>query len=187
MDASFAKIKDFKTDFGIQDRLLEWFPLTPAEFWRETCVRHNGFFGIHTPSDGAVPSPKPSPASSSTAQTGAPSLTRSATDRQETVSTYFRFIVKVLLKQVSSSGKDYIWHEMGFLSFSSDCRSTILCFDVPSDVIAGLEHTLPASIDQLRGPFGLHMPLLGELVALHDRSIWIMADVVRDIEIVSRD
>lgn len=63
----------------------------------------------------------------------------------------------------------------------------MLCFDVPDAVIAGLEHTLSASTEQPRGPFGLHIPLLGELVTLYDRSVWIMADKVRDIEKVSRD
>ncbi|KAI4853902.1 hypothetical protein E4T45_04138 [Aureobasidium sp. EXF-8846] len=182
MDASFAKIKDFNTNVRIQNQLLKWFPNTAPLFWSETCVEHNGFFGSHISSGNVVPSLKPSPASSSTTQRGPPSPSRSAAEHQEIVSTYFRFIVKILLKQVSSSGKDYIWHEMGFLSFSSGSRSTMLCFDVPDAVIAGLEHTLSASTEQPRGPFGLHIPLLGELVMLYDRSVWIMADKVRDIE-----
>ncbi|KAI4855454.1 hypothetical protein E4T45_03106, partial [Aureobasidium sp. EXF-8846] len=183
IDASFAKIEDFQTDVGIQDQLLEWFPHTPADFWCETYVKHNGFFGIRTSSNGAVPNPKSSPASSSTTQLGPPSPSRSVAEHQETVSTYFRFIVKILLEQVSSlSGKDYIWHEMGFLSFSNDSRSTMICFDVPDAVIAGLEPTLSARTEQPRGPFGLHIPLLGELVTLYDRSIWIMAAKVRGIE-----
>jgi hypothetical protein len=171
MVASFAQTDDFKSDAVRQEKLVRWFPHTPAEFWCETCVRHNGFFGIHASSDNAVSSPKSSPASSSINQTGPPSAS------------------KTLLDQTSSSGKpgekDYIWHEMGFISFSNDSGSAMLCFDVPDTVIAGLEHTLSVSTERPRGPFGLHVPLLGELVKLYDRSIWTMATKVRDIEVVS--
>jgi hypothetical protein len=188
MVASFAQTDDFKSDAVRQEKLVRWFPHTPAEFWCETCVRHNGFFGIHASSDNAVSSPKSSPASSSINQTGPPSASRSAAEHQE-FSTYFRLIVKTLLDQTSSSGKpgekDYIWHEMGFISFSNDSGSAMLCFDVPDTVIAGLEHTLSVSTERPRGPFGLHVPLLGELVKLYDRSIWTMATKVRDIEVVS--
>lgn len=112
------------------------------------------------------------------------------------MSTYFRLIVKILrypdlLYQapapIESSGKGYIWHEMGFMSISSGSRSKILCFDVPDDVIKGLQIALPASAEQCGDPFGLHIPLLEELVKIYDHSVWLMANEVRDIEKVSRD
>jgi hypothetical protein len=194
MRDSFAKTKDFKEDIGLQERILAWFPNTPSMFWSETCIKHNGFFGSHTSRDKVVQSLEPSPASSSTTQAEAASPTRTSADHQKAISTYFRFIVKILEasespKQAIPSSKpretNYIWHEMGFMSFSSDSRSTMLCFDVPDTVIKGLEHTLSANAEQLRGPFGLHVPLLGELVMLYDRSIWAMAVKVREIEKVS--
>jgi hypothetical protein len=191
---SFAKIEDFRRDVELQKCLLEWFPDTPTMFWSGVCIEHNGFFGSHTSSNKVVQSLESSPASSSTTQTGNPSSSNSSAGHQEAMSTYFRFIVKILetpepLKYASlsskSSIKDYTWHEMGFISFSDDTRSTILCFDVPDTVVAGLELTLSTSTEQLSGPFGLHVPLLGELVMLYDRSIWTMAKKVRQIEKVS--
>ncbi|KAI4783436.1 hypothetical protein E4T52_01638 [Aureobasidium sp. EXF-3400] len=181
----------FKSDIGRQARLAEWFPHTPTAFFSETCIEHNGFFGCHTSSKNAAPSHKPSPASSSITQTELPSPSGSATGHQEIVSTYFRLIVKILeapeahgQPPISNapSQKDYKWHEMGFVSFSSDSRSTMLCFDVPPEVIQDLQTTLYPSTEQLGGPFGLHIPLLEELVKLYDRSVWAMAKKVREIE-----
>jgi hypothetical protein len=187
----FAQIKDFQSDAERQRELATWFPDTPAVFWSETCVEHNGFFGSHTSSKNAASSAKSSPASSSTAQTGTSSPSRSAADHQEDISTYFRLIVKMLdmsepQKQTplssTSSEKDYKWHEMGFISFSSGSRSAIICFDVPEVVIKGLQDTPSVNSEHLSGPFGLHVPLLEKLVKLYDRSVWDMATKVRDIE-----
>ena len=120
-------------------------------------------------------------------------LTGIPSDPPEVVSTYFRLIVKILetseaqgqaRRSSASRDKDYTWHEMGFMSFSSNSRSTILCFDVPDSVITGLEDTL-TSAEQYGGPFGLHVPLLEELVKLYDGSVWGMAKKVREIEEVS--
>ncbi|KAH0368912.1 hypothetical protein KCU65_g3761, partial [Aureobasidium melanogenum] len=169
-----------------QQKLQEWFPHTPAVFWSKTCVDHNGFFGSHTSS---IPVFKPgsSPTSSSTNQTASPT----AADHQEVVSTYFRLIVKILLSakaqnqgftSASNGATDYKWHEMGYLSASSDTMSLLLCFDVPADSIANLYQTLPKDIDQITGPFALHILLLEELAQLYDRSVWAMAKKVRGIE-----
>jgi hypothetical protein len=194
MNVSFAKMHDFRSDVGLQERLLDWFPHAPRMFWSNTCVDHNGFFGSHTSSKNVVSSPKLSPASSSIARTGTSSPSRSAADHQEYVSTYFHLIVKVLRslepqKQASLSNaervKDYIWHEMGFLSFSSNSRSTMLCFDIPQNVIGDLQHALSTSNEHLGGPYGLHVPLLEELVKLYDHGIWAMAQKIRGLEKVS--
>jgi len=195
------KLEALESDAARQRKLLEWFPYTPAVFWTRTCVDHNGFFGIHTSNEigttsstSAVSSPEPSSASSSTPQTVNLSSSGPAVVSQEVVSTYFRLIVKILkssdLKYQfpasnTSSDKNYIWHEMGFMSFSSDRRSTILCFDAPDDAITGLQVTLSASAEQHGGSFGLHLPLLEELVKLYDHSVWLMANEVRDREKVS--
>lgn len=200
LDAS-KRLEVSKSDAARQEELLKWFRHTPAMFWTRNCVDHNGFFGIHTSSENgatssmtAVSSPEHSSASSSTAQTGTPLPGGPAEVGQKTVSTYFRLIVKMLElpeanghAPVSSTLNKtvYRWHEMGFLSFSSDSRSTILCFDVPDDVITGIRETMSASTEQYRGPFGLHIPLLEGLVKLYDRSVWAMAKKVRQIEKVS--
>ena len=194
ISASFADMDDFKSNVKWQEKLAVWFPSTPSIFWSETCVEHNGFFGSHTSSNHAVPSPKPGPASSSTTQTRTSSPNGSTADHQEPLSTYFRLIVKILeTTEVQGQGrrssaprdKDYTWHEMGFISFSSDTRSTTLCFDVPQVVVTGLQQALSASTERYEGPFGLHIPLLEELVKLYDRSVWAMAKKVREIEKVS--
>lgn len=200
LDAS-KKLEVSKLDVARQQELLKWFRHTPTMFWTRNCVDHNGFFGIHTSSeDGptssitALPSPEHTSASSSTAQAGTPLPGGPAELSQKTVSTYFRLIVKMLelpeangQAPVSSTPNKtvYEWHEMGFLSFSSDSRSTILCFDVPDDVITGVRDTMSASTEQYKGSFGLHIPLLEGLVKLYDRSVWAMAKKVRQIEKVS--
>jgi hypothetical protein len=190
----FAQIKDFQSDVERQRELATWFPDTPAAFWSETCVKHNGFFGSHTSTKDTVPSPKSSLASSSTTQAGTSSSSSTAADHHEAISTYFRLIVKILKtserqNQTSSnvpSATEYGWHEMGFISFSSDSRSSIICFDVPEVMIKGLQDTPYVNSEQLRCPFGLHIPLLEELVKLYDRSIWDMARKVREVEKVSQ-
>lgn len=218
MVISFARTKDFKSedpesdastrlvaaelDAARQRELVKWFQHTPAVFWTETCVLHNGFFGIHTSRENAPassnitdPSPEPSPANASTKHTETSSPVVSAADHHITISTYFRLIVKILKSpdpkyqtpiSNESEDKNYIWHEMGFMSFSSDCKSTILCFDVPDDAIKGLQVTLSASAEQYGGPFGLHIPLLEELVKVYDHSVWLMSNKIRQIEKVSR-
>jgi len=218
MVISFARTNGFKSedpepdaptrlnasisDAARQRELVKWFPHTPAMFWTETCVLHNGFFGYHTsnesdPASSKItnPSPKPCPASSSTTQTETP-LPGGSAGHHNTISTSFRLIVKILKSSDpkyqtpisnESSDKNYIWHEMGFMSFSSDSRSTILCFDVPDDAITGLQVAMSASAEQFGGPFGLHIPLVEELVKVYDHSVWLMAKKIRKSEKVSGD
>lgn len=204
--------------------LEKWFPYTPAVFWSETCVKHNGFFGMHTSNPAAL-IPKPSPTSSSIDQTATsaaadrqnvvptsgtpglirePSLSSSSTEQTETaaagehqvvLSTYFRLIVKMLLSakasvqgpiqaQVPASNekeKDYKWYEMGFMSRGS----VLLCCNVPGDSIKKLFDRLPTDVEQIKGPFALHIPLLEVLAELFDESVWSMTKKVRGIEEVS--
>lgn len=169
-----------------QQKLQQWFPHTPAVFWSKTCEEHNGFFGSHTSST-LIPIPESSHASSFTDQI----TTSAAADHQELVSTYFRLIVKMLLSakaqaqgftSVSSGAADYEWHETGYLSASSDTKNLLLCFDVPADSIANLYQTMPKALDQVTGPFALHLLLLEGLAQLYDRSVWAMAKKVRGIE-----
>jgi hypothetical protein len=187
MSISFAQMHNFKSDVGLQERLLEWFPQAPRMFWSETCVNHNGFFGSHTSCKNVISSPRLGPSSSSTALRRTPSPSRSAADHQECVSTYFHLTVRTFLQKHASSSnasevREYIWHAMEFLSFSSNSRSTMLCFDVAHDVIEALQRTLSRSTEHLRGPYGLHVPLLEELITLYDRSIWAVATKIRDLE-----
>lgn len=153
-------------------------------------MEHNGFFGCHTSST-PVPGPTgPNPTGASTNQT----VTSAVADLQQVVSTYFRLIVKTLLTantegqssaSSTSSTVGYRWDEMAFLSYSSDRKSLLLCLDVPEQSITSLYQTLPRDIYQIKGPFGLHILVLEELVKLYDRSVWAMARKVRGIEKVS--
>ncbi|CAD0082916.1 unnamed protein product, partial [Aureobasidium vineae] len=172
---SFARTEEFRLKDERKRALEQWFPHTPAVFWSDTCVEHNGFFGSHTSN-----LREPSPGSSSTDQ-----IARSVVaDDQEVVSTYFRLIVKILESpdrgsqssaSSTSSRADYRWHEMGFMSLSSETKSVIICFDVPDSVIKDLHKSLPTNTGQIKGPYGLHILLLEELIKLYDRSIWAMA------------
>lgn len=202
--------------------LEKWFPHTPAVFWSDTCVKHNGFFGMHTSSTADLV-----PKSSSTDQTtisaaadhrkavstsSTPDLTHesslssssakqteilAAAEHQKVLSTYFRLIVKTLLsaealalaqaqaQAPASKPKDYKWYEMGFMSTSSDTGSVLLCCDVPENSINKLFERLPTDVEQIKGGFALHIPLLEVLAELFDESVWSMTKKVRGIEQVS--
>lgn len=110
----------------------------------------------------------------------------------QTTWTYFRLIVKILLTEPLADGTlpegeiKYGWAEMAFLSFSNARRTVMICFDMPDDVPGTLLKTLPESLQDFDGPFGLHIPVPERLVKLYDKSIWGMAKTVRAFEKVSR-
>ncbi|KAH0155254.1 hypothetical protein KCU67_g8786, partial [Aureobasidium melanogenum] len=150
---SAEQLKDSKLKLGQleklhlerQQKLQEWFPQTPAVFWSDTCVLHNGFFGSHIST---------SPTSSSTDQIA----NSAAANHQQVMSTYFRLIVKTLLSakaqdqdfaSATSNAASYRWDEMSFLSSSFDTKSLLLCFDVPANSITNLYQTLPKASDQI--------------------------------------
>ncbi|THV87076.1 hypothetical protein D6D29_00982 [Aureobasidium pullulans] len=106
----------------------------------------------------------------------------------QTTWTYFRLIVKILLTEPLADGTlpegeiKYGWAEMAFLSFSNARRTVMICFDMPDDVPGTLLKTLPESLQDFDGPFGLHIPVPERLVKLYDKSIWGMAKTVRAFE-----
>lgn len=136
-------------------------------------------------SDTPNPTREPSLSSSSTKQTE----TSAAAEHQEVLSTYFRLIVKTLLSDKAleqarahdPESKDYRWSEMGFMSRGS----VLLCCDVPEVSIKKLFDRLPTDVEQIKGPFALHIPLLEVLAELYDESVWSMTTKVRGIEQVS--
>ncbi|THZ74320.1 hypothetical protein D6C85_03555 [Aureobasidium pullulans] len=120
--------------------------------------------------------------------TGDPSTATTLSFDIQTTWTYFRLIVKILLTEPLADGTlpegeiKYGWAEMAFLSFSNARRTVMVCFDMPNDVPEALLKTLPESLQDFDGPFGLHIPVLERLVKLYDKSIWGMAKTVRAFE-----
>jgi hypothetical protein len=94
-------------------------------------------------------------------------------------------IVKTIGATQSRDGfTPYQWYEMSFLSTFSNQRNLLLCFDVPEfltngmlDVLSGGDHSNAAA-----GPYGLHQPLLEQLMTLYDKSVWDIARIMRNNE-----
>ncbi|PKX96181.1 uncharacterized protein P174DRAFT_405429 [Aspergillus novofumigatus IBT 16806] len=100
--------------------------------------------------------------------------------------TWFRCLVKLIYSQRATNGLsiDYKWHEIGvFTRWDSPSCCRILCVDAPE----ALRQDLKISLDKLstldlKDPFCMHVPLLDEIVKLHDQSSWGLRDTVRAIE-----
>ncbi|KAF3034656.1 hypothetical protein E8E12_000961 [Didymella heteroderae] len=78
----------------------------------------------------------------------------------------------------------YKWCEMTFFSRWDKDHSTVFCIGTDAWFERSLHETLgrmwrnPASVD----PWTVQVPLLEAVVALQDRSVWLVRDVVRNVE-----
>ncbi|KAI4722479.1 hypothetical protein E4T48_01308 [Aureobasidium sp. EXF-10727] len=146
----FTEIEYFQTyqRNKLRDTMMMRFPSTPQMFWSRTCSLHNGFFGCEY---SAPPATVP-------------------------YSTYFRMAVNSPKNQGlpdynSPHGTlSYEWSDMGFLSSSSTSWNILICFNVPDGVISGLQNSLPTAVQDVQGPYALHIPLLEQLAVLYDMS-----------------
>jgi hypothetical protein len=162
---SFTEIEYFQSlqRNKLREAVMLRFPRTPQLFWTRTCSLHNGFFGCEY----SVP-PATVP-----------------------YTTYFRMAVKSPKNQGLPDYDSphgtlvYEWSEMGFLSSSSSSRNLMICFNVPDSIIAGLQNTLPTAMQDLQGPYALHIPLLEQLTVLYDMSIGHVQGTVATIEKVT--
>jgi hypothetical protein len=107
------------------------------------------------------------------------------TAANEAAETWFRFLVKKLKTDISSSNPPYEWYEMGFLTYCTAPNKTIaLCFDVPDIFRQRLHDTL--NFSRLRpedyNKSSIHIFLIKEAVDLYDDSVWAIRDVIRNIE-----
>ena len=75
--------------------------------------------------------------------------------------------------------------EMGFLSSSSTSWNIMICFNVPDSIVAGLQNALPTAVQDLQGPYALHIPLLEQLTMLYDMSVGHVQGTVASIEKVT--
>lgn len=102
------------------------------------------------------------------------------------------------LKKKAKTEKDYIWYEMGFFTrwdHSGNCR--VVCIDTPEELQSGLknffqshskpETALPKPPHPLnfKDPFAMHIPLIDQIVMRYDESVWLIRDLIRDVETVS--
>jgi hypothetical protein len=109
------------------------------------------------------------------------------TSTDEDKETWFRFLVKQLKTDISSSNPAYAWYEMGFWTYCTGPNKTIvLCFDVPAVLRARLHDSLSfSSRPEDYNSDSVHMFLTKEAVGLYDDSVWGMRDAIREIERVS--
>lgn len=73
---------------------------------------------------------------------------------------------------------------MTFFTYWEPNSCILLCIDTPQSLQSNLKTTLSkktVSVDS-EDPFGMHVPLMDEIVKLYDRSVWEIRDLVRPIE-----
>jgi hypothetical protein len=102
------------------------------------------------------------------------------------------------LEKIEKTDKDYKWYEMGFFTCwddSGNCR--VVCVDTPEELQLGLKdffqsHLGPEAALQKQwhplnfdDPFAMHIPLIDQIVLRYDESVWLIRDLIRDVETVS--
>ncbi|THY12279.1 hypothetical protein D6D00_10487, partial [Aureobasidium pullulans] len=132
----------------------------PEAFWSKTCTRLNGFVGTSI-----------SP--------------HNKTKPLERFDTWFRFIIKRLVKQ--GGPNEYEWVEMSYFSRWTDKTHFLICLDVPDDVpekfVAALEaRSGTQNSNAPLQPYALHVILMDLLVPLYDQSVWDLSKRIRTIE-----
>jgi hypothetical protein len=97
--------------------------------------------------------------------------------------TWYRCLVKMIYPYKLSTGKDYKWYEMTFVSrWEAPGSEQILCIDTPEDFPSALSAILGDTAVDFNDPFAMHLPLLQEVVRLNDKSVWAIRDPIRDVE-----
>jgi hypothetical protein len=76
---------------------------------------------------------------------------------------------------------------MTFYSRWEPGHCMMLCVDTPDGFQKELKHTLECEQGPLdfNDPFALHMPLMDQIIAVYDRSVWSIRDLIRRVEKVS--
>ena len=91
----------------------------------------------------------------------------------------------VLVKSVSSDSlSSYNWHEMTFCFRWDRGGCSILCIGVDISFQTLLQETLHREWPSLPSsePCCLLVPLVETVIAMYDRSVWSIRDVVREVE-----
>ena len=73
---------------------------------------------------------------------------------------------------------------MTFYSRWEPGHCMMLCVDTPDGFREGLKHTLEykQGLLDFNDPFALHIPLMDQIIALYDRSVWSIRDLIRRVE-----
>ncbi len=105
---------------------------------------------------------------------------------QKRTDTWFRFLIKQIVKQPLPNEKDYRWYKFNiFTRWFPNGESIILSFDTPPvlrpQILQMLDHGTPK-----QDPYWVHLKFLHEMVALQDQAVWSVRNVVRETELVSR-
>jgi hypothetical protein len=64
----------------------------------------------------------------------------------------------------------------------------MLCLDTPDSFREQLKLTMGCEQEALdfNDPFALHIPLIDQIIAFYDRSVWNIRDLIRQVEKVSQ-
>lgn len=115
-------------------------------------------------------------------------------EKLESYSTWFRSLVKMVQEDRSTLSKEmtalktknkpkYFWYEMDFFACWDHLgRCRVLCIDTPKELPSKLRDALQKAPPDIKDPFGLHVPLIDQIVKLYDNSIWSIRHPIRTIE-----
>jgi hypothetical protein len=94
---------------------------------------------------------------------------------------WYRILVKLVDKNDMSK---YKWCEMTFLTRWDEDHNTVFCIGTDSFFEGLLQECLGRTGRELApaNPWSMQVPLLEAIVALQDRSVWLVRDVVRNVE-----
>ena len=110
---------------------------------------------------------------------------RSLTTADISTDVWFRIQVKSVHK---NDGQDYRWHEPTICVRMDKEQSTVVCIGADQD----FERLLLESLHRIwkalppSNPWLMIVIVLEALVALHDEAVWLIRDIVRDVEKVRR-
>lgn len=98
---------------------------------------------------------------------------------------WFRVEIKSVYK---NDGSSYKWHELTVCFRCDKEHSTVLCIGADPDFERLLKdrcdkmwQTLPSS-----NPWSMIVLVQEAMVALHDEAVWLIRDIVRDVEKVGK-
>lgn len=104
----------------------------------------------------------------------------------ESLDTWFRFLVKQTLQNVPEGQKDYLWYKFSVFTrwISNTNQSILVVFDPRPAVQARLPSPLLDSVNaaDFSNPYWIHALFLEEVVRLQDEAVWGIRNLVRETE-----
>ncbi|PQK15665.1 hypothetical protein BB8028_0005g11770 [Beauveria bassiana] len=126
----------------------------PTFWWENYCKSHNGYFGSQDiMTDG---------------------------NTNAGLVTWARFLIKFVEPE-----NKYTWTKLNIMTYARATNNQImLVFDAEPKTQTTLLDSLmpPKRNDEITDPFWIYYRILNDVISIHDKSIWVLRDRVRDIE-----